>query len=156
MDMLVKMRENKGFTLVELMIVVAIIGILAAVAVPFYQKYIQKSRLSSLVMPGIHSIETNIATKWSLQSTWPTYDEVNGDADTTYFDGTFTTTDPKKPYLTITLKNPDSSNPKFSQALLGNTKLVLTAIVGSNSTITKWQMSGGIADELGITDTEGN
>jgi|GEM_PF-6853299 prepilin-type N-terminal cleavage/methylation domain-containing protein len=47
-----KMRESKGFTLLRLMIVVAIIGILAAAAVPCYQKYIQRSSLTSLVMPG--------------------------------------------------------------------------------------------------------
>ena len=43
------------------MIVVAIIGILAAVAVPYYQRYIQKSRLTSLVLPGMHAIQTNVA-----------------------------------------------------------------------------------------------
>merc|ERR1712232_372765 len=44
------LKNRKGFTLIELMIVVAILGILAAVAVPAFLKYIKRSKTSEATM----------------------------------------------------------------------------------------------------------
>ena len=62
---------QKGFTLIELMIVVAIIGILAAVAIPQYQDYTIRAKLSNAVT-AVEPIKTAVAEYVQANGGFPT------------------------------------------------------------------------------------
>jgi type IV pilus assembly protein PilA len=70
------LRNKKGFTLIELMIVVAIIGILAAIAIPNFLKFQAKSKQSEAKtnLKGIYTAETGY---FGEQNSYGTFQTVN-------------------------------------------------------------------------------
>ncbi len=65
-----KAQMQKGFTLIELMIVVAIIGILAAVALPAYQDYTVRAKISEAIGFGA-AAKTAVSEHVMSQDEWP-------------------------------------------------------------------------------------
>lgn len=86
---------QKGFTLIELMIVVAIIGVLAAIAIPAYQDYIARSQVSEALMLS-SQYKIAISDIYSQTATCPTLAEMGlyspTDAGGSYVNSVNTTT----------------------------------------------------------------
>ena len=70
-------KAQQGFTLIELMIVIAIVGILAAIALPAYQDYIIRSKMSE-AMAGLAEGKTTVAEYYAANLDFPAADSSFG------------------------------------------------------------------------------
>jgi type IV pilus assembly protein PilA len=90
----VLMKKQQGFTLIELMIVVAIIAILAAIALPAYQDYVVKSRVSEAMVlaDGLKAVVADNAAQGDADlgkgATLTSKADGSPNVDTTAIDGT--------------------------------------------------------------------
>ncbi|TWI02879.1 type IV pilus assembly protein PilA [Luteimonas cucumeris] len=82
------MKNQQGFTLIELMIVVAIIAILAAIALPAYQDYVARSQVTEAMSLASGS-KTAVAEFYADRGVWPTTNAEAGVAGATSISGKY-------------------------------------------------------------------
>jgi type IV pilus assembly protein PilA len=131
-------KIQQGFTLIELMIVVAIIGILAAVAIPAYQDYLIRSKMSE-VAAALSACKTSVAEYAAARNTFPNTVTVAGCStqSTTYLGSMTVAGDPVA--LTAAEQNTGASPSGCTLTLTAKgTAAAITGWSGSTSCLAKY------------------
>jgi type IV pilus assembly protein PilA len=140
-----KQQAQKGFTLIELMIVVAIIGILAAVALPAYKDYTLKAKASEVVLAA-SACRTAITETYQTANALPTAGnwgcEITTGNGTKYVD-TITTSAAGAISVTTTSAFSDSRIDAKVLTLVPLKALPSTAATAVGDNIVGWLCGGG-------------
>ena len=137
----IKRSAQKGFTLIELMIVVAIIGILAAVALPAYQDYTARSQMAE-AMSLAGGARTAVSESWQATGNWPGSNASAGLATNTSITGQYVANVAvgANGVITATMKNAAPV-----QTAVRGGSLILTP-TDRNGSI-EWRCSSALADK---------
>ncbi len=134
-------RIQKGFTLIELMIVIAIVGILAAVALPAYQDYTVRAKLSEVMARG-SEVKTAVTEYYASTGTMPatnTTDVFNTTGAGKVSSVSWSNAGTQQIVLTI---NTAAGNSGISELTAATNELAIQ-VAGNNGGVITWRCGGG-------------
>jgi type IV pilus assembly protein PilA len=131
---------QKGFTLIELMIVVAIIGILAAVALPAYQDYTVRARVSELML-AVSAGKTPVAEFYQIRGALPNSGSVAVDSQSSNYVASVSWTG------TAIVGTSGASTAMGNTAASGMT-IAMTPVSSAGNAVLNWQCGPGTTNPM--------